>query len=288
MTSKTLKIAIIILSTTLLLTGIAFPVIPAFSAPKGPKMLDPTSIPKYVNQITGAPPYYVPDEILEDGTEVYTVEMTKSNQQVLPPGYPKTTVWGYGGMTNLGYVVNSPGPSFEATRNVPIKVTWVNNIHSQHLYTIDPTIHWANPNGMTMPTAPFLPYQAGYAMAQTNVPLVTHVHGAVVYSGSDGGPDQWFTANGIHGPTYYTYEDTAPNAAVYYYNNTQEPTTIWYHDHALGITRLNVMSGLAGFYLLRETDIAKDPIAPLLPNGDYEVPLAIQDRVFLQNDLHVP
>jgi spore coat protein A len=254
--------------------------------PMGPKLLDPTTIPKYVNQITGAPPYYMPDEILADGTEVYTIEMTKSNQQVLPPGYPETTVWGYGGMTNVGYIVNSPGPSFEATRGVPIKVTWVNNIHSQHLYTVDPTLHWADPNGFGPVTAPFRPYQAGYAMAQRPVPLVTHVHGAVVYSGSDGGPEQWFTANGIRGPDYYTEEPTAPNSAVYYYNNTQDPTTLWYHDHALGITRLNVMSGLAGFYLLRDDG---DSVADLLPSAEYEVPLVIQDRVFLQNgDMYFP
>jgi spore coat protein A len=284
MKSKIPKISTMTLSITILLVAMALPIIPALSAPKGPKLLDPTSIPKYVNQITGAPPVYEPT-IFNEGTDdeyhEYTIVMNKTIQHVLPPGYPKTIVWGYGGMTNLGYIVNSPGPSFEATRGVPIKVTWVNNIESQHLYTVDPTIHWANPNGMTMPTAPFLPYQAGYAMAQTNVPLVTHVHGAVVYSGSDGGPEQWFTAYGTHGPDYYTYEPTAPNAAVYYYNNTQNPTTLWYHDHALGITRLNVMSGLAGFYLLR--DPGNEPGAEVLPSGEYEVPIVIQDRVFLKN-----
>ena len=278
---KKVKISTIILSTAILVLAMA---LPAFSAPKGPMLLDPTSIPKYVNQITGAPPVYTPTEV--DGVDTYTITMTKSNQQVLPPGYPKTTVWGYGGMTNLGYIVNSPGPTFEVTRGTPTKITWVNNIYSPHLYTVDPTIHWANPNGMTQPTAPFRPYQAGYARAQWPVPLVTHVHGAVVYSGSDGGPEQWFTANGIHGPDYYTYEPTSANAAVYYYNNTQNPTTLWYHDHALGITRLNVMSGLAGFYLLRDP---ADTVASDLPSGEYEVPLAIQDRVFLQNgDMYFP
>jgi spore coat protein A len=282
MKPKVLKISTMILSIIILLVAMALPIIPALSAPKGPMLLDPISIPKYVNQITGAPPVYTPTVV--NGVEEYIVEMTKSKQQILPPGYPKTTVWGYGGMTNLGYVVNSPGPSFEATRDVPIKVTWVNNIRSQHLHTVDPTLHWANPNGIITPTAPFLPYQAGYALAQRPVPLVTHVHGGVTYSGSDGGPEQWFTWNGIQGDDYYTYEPTAPNSAVYYYDNTQDPTTLWYHDHALGITRLNVMSGLAGFYLLRDPS---DPVAnaepSVLPDGEYEVPLVIQDRVFLQN-----
>jgi spore coat protein A len=257
---------------------------PPPQAPAAPLLLDPTTIPKWVNQINGAPPMYEPEVV--NGVEEYTIEMTRSKQQVLPPSYPKTTVWGYGGMTNLGYVVNSPGPTFEATRNVPVKVTWVNNIRSQHLYTVDPTLHWADPNGLGTVTAPFLPYSAGYAMAQRPVPLVTHLHGAIVDSDYDGGPEQWFTWNGIQGNDYRTYEDTAQNSAVYYYPNTQEATTLWYHDHALGITRLNVMSGLAGFYLLRDP---ADTVAPLLPSGEYEVPLVIQDRVFLQNgDMYFP
>jgi spore coat protein A len=280
---KKYLIATVFVAIAIILLPAILPLVSA-PPPKGPKLLDPTTIPKWVNQITGAPPVYVPETV--NGVQEYTIVMNKANQQVLPPGYPKTTVWGYGGMTNLGYIVNSPGPTFEVTRGIPTKITWANNITSQSLYTVDPTIHWANPNGMMMPTAPFRPYQAGYAQAQYPVPLVTHVHGAVVYSGSDGGPEQWFTANGIHGPDYYTYEPTTPNASVYYYHNTQDPTTLWYHDHALGITRLNVMSGLAGFYLLRDP---ADTVASLLPSGEYEVPLVIQDRVFLQNgDMYFP
>ena len=98
-----------------------------------------------------------------------------------------------------------------------------------------------------------------------------------MHSGSDGGPEQWFTSNGIHGPDYYTVEPTAANSAVYYYANDQEPTTLFYHDHALGMTRLNVASGLAGFWMIKDPT---DPIAQILPNGKYDVPIAIQDRSF--------
>ena len=59
----------------------------------------------------------------------------------------------------------------------------------------------------------------------------------------------------------------------------QQPTTLWYHDHALGVTRLNVLSGLAGFYLIREP-VGGDKVAPMLPTGKYEMPLVIQDRTF--------
>jgi FtsP/CotA-like multicopper oxidase with cupredoxin domain len=184
-------------------------------------------------------------------------------------------------MTNLGFVLNSPGPTFEAIKDIPVKVKWVNNIYSSHLFTVDPTLHWADPNNMGMMIMPpFRPYQAGYAMAQRPVPLVTHLHGGEDQSDFDGGPEQWWTWNGLRGKDYSTYEETDPNAAVFYYPNEQEATTLWYHDHALGITRLNVMSGLAGFYLLRDPD---DTVAPLLPSGEYEVPIVIQDRIFQQN-----
>jgi spore coat protein A len=67
--------------------------------------------------------------------------------------------------------------------------------------------------------------------------------------------------------------------ATYVYPNNQEAATLWYHDHALGITRLNVMMGLAGFYLVR--DDVEDALD--LPAGEFEIPLAIQDRSF-RND----
>ncbi|MEJ2261467.1 MAG: multicopper oxidase domain-containing protein, partial [Nitrosopumilaceae archaeon] len=110
--------------------------------------------------------------------------------------------------------------------------------------------------------------------------LVTHLHGAEVQSYSDGVPTQWFTYNGLHGPGYYTLKETAPNSAVYLYPNVQQPTTLWYHDHALGITRINMMAGLAGFYLIREPDSSIDYVKDLLPQGKYEMPIMIQDRTF--------
>src|SRR3990170_3255893 len=131
---------------------------------------------------------------------------------------------------------------------------------------------------MMMPTPPFEPFPPGYPEAQSPVPLVAHLHGGEVQSYFDGGPDEWFTSDGKQGLGYSTLIPTNNNSAVYYYPNMQQPATLWYHDHALGVTRINVMSGLAGFYFLRDP---ADPIAPLLPSGKYEVPLAIQDRTFL-------
>ena len=252
--------------------------------PTAPDLLDPLSIPKYVNQLTGPPPVYEPT-VKKGGKEIsYTVDMTAFSEQILPPGFPQTPVWGYGGLARdpitgapLGYVRNAPGPSFEALKGVPITVNWVNRIDTAHMFPVDPTLHWADPNGLGMPMGDYPEYPPGFPAAQSPVPLVTHLHGGEVPSASDGGPEEWFTWDGIHGPAYSTYRRTDANAAVYWYPNSQPATTLWYHDHGLGVTRINVMSGLAGFYFLRDPS---DTIAPYLPSGQFEMPLVIQDRNF--------
>jgi len=244
-------------------------------------LLDPTTVPKYVNQLTGPPPVYVPT-----AGNGYYVTATAFDQQILPLPLPKTHVWGYGGLAKdaitgapLGFVRNTPGPTFEATRGTLINVKWANDIETPHLFAVDPTLDWANPNNMPMPMEPVTapPFPPGYPGAQSPVPIVPHLHGSEDQSTSDGNADAWWTWNGKHGAAYSTYTATNPNAAVFHYPNAQPATTLWYHDHAVGITRLNVMAGLAGFYLLRDPS---DPIAPLLPSGKYEMPLAIQDRNF--------
>jgi FtsP/CotA-like multicopper oxidase with cupredoxin domain len=102
------------------------------------------------------------------------------------------------------------------------------------------------------------------------VPIVPHLHGGENESNSDGYPTAWFTPDfKIKGKDWH--QDT------YTYYNTQPAATLWFHDHALGITRLNVYAGLAGFYILRDKN---DNIEKKLPQGQYEIPILIQDRMF--------
>ncbi len=247
--------------------------------------LDPSAIPKYVNQLAGPPPVYVPIIVKDSNGNVvsheYTVGVGSFIQQVLPAPLPKTNVWSYGGPAKdsvtgkyLGVVYNSPAPSFEAVRNIPINVKWVNGLTASHMFAVDPTLHWANPTGIPHHDlmAPFPSFPPGFDGtmtaenpmgydAQSPVPLVPHLHGGEVQSTSDGHPEAWYTWNGIQGPMYTTEQMTDANAAVYHYPNAQPAATLWYHDHALGVTRINVMSGLAGFYLLRDPS---DPIATVL------------------------
>lgn len=242
--------------------------------------LDPNLIPKYENQLL-IPPVFKPTIVKDPitGKEIshnYTINMTQFKQQILPPEFPMTTVWGYEGFVSnpiTGDPIcfrSSPGATFEAIRDIPVNVQWVNNITKPNFLPVDPTIHWANPNGFPPPTPPFKEFPPGYLLAQSPVPLVPHLHGGEVRSDSDGGPDSWFTAGEEEkGPGFLT--------SRYNYPNEQEPATLWYHDHSLGLTRLDVYAGLAGFYLLRDPN---NKIAPLLPSGPYEIPIVIQDRSF--------
>ena len=139
-----------------------------------------------------------------------------------------------------GYDGHYPGPTIEALRDRPIVVRWENQLPSQHIFDVDPRIHGA------MPPAPA-------------VRTVPHLHGACTRSESDGLPEKWFTSG---------------NSALYAYPNRRQAATLWYHDHAVGITRLNVYAGLSGFYLLRDDEER----SMNLPSGDYEIPLLLQDR----------
>ncbi len=160
-----------------------------------------------------------------------------------------TAVWGYGMGNNVTY----PGPTFWAMKGKPLDITWKNKLPNNHLFPIDMSIHIAHP----------------HTWFGHGIPTVAHLHGGHTESASDGLPDAWFTSNEKYtGPDYVKKK--------YHYANDQEAATLWYHDHALGITRLNVYAGLAGFYLLRDAN----ELSLGLPSGPYEQEIVFQDRDF--------
>lgn len=136
---------------------------------------------------------------------------------------------------------------------------------------VDPTIMWANPLNImnSMTPADFPPFPPGFYQGQWPVPMVIHLHGGANPSVYDGHTYAWKTHSGIRGPIYTTSE--------YIYNNKQQPTMLWYHDHTIGLTRLNVFSGLAGAYIIKTM---AETVDSTLPSGKYEIPLLIADRTF--------
>lgn len=175
-----------------------------------------------------------------------------------------TTVWGYMSGNLGGY----PGPTIVAYREQPITIRWQNQLPVDgHLLPIDTTVHLAQPLSR--------PLHAGF------VPIVTHLHGGHNLAAFDGTPEQWFTQSksgpGGKGPREVGADFVSSTAQ---YLNDQHSATLWYHDHALGITRLNVYAGLAGFYVLQDnerSELVKDGV---LPGNPYDIGMAIQDRAF--------
>ncbi|MET8964332.1 multicopper oxidase [Streptomyces sp. NPDC004074] len=246
-----------------------------------------------------------------DGIDHYSIGVRQFRQQVLPPGLPTTTVWGYGCTEDPG-TFHYPAPTLEARVGRPVRVRWKNELldrsgrYLPHLLPVDPTLHWANPPGGTGG-------RDGHAMFRSTpgpytgpVPLVTHLHGGRNTEESDGYPEAWYLPDAVDispgyarvGSFYDLYKQKAeaaydvtwgPGEAVFQYANEERAATLWFHDHALGVTRLNVYAGLAGFYLLRGG--AADLPEGVLPGpahrpgdpsgqGGHEIPLVIQDRSF--------
>ena len=140
-----------------------------------------------------------------------------------------------------GYGSSSPGKTFDVRSGHGMFVEWANKLPNTHLLPIDHGIHGAERD-------------------KPDVRVVVHVHGAKVRPESDGYPEHWYRSG---------------RSALYHYPNQQDAAMLWYHDHALGITRLNVYAGLFGAFIIR--DGIEDELN--LPKGAYEIPLIICDRL---------
>jgi spore coat protein A len=170
-----------------------------------------------------------------------------------------TRFWGYA--LNQSSQETLPGPTFEVNRGKPLTVTYINGLDGvPNRMPVDITLEWANPGSL-----------GGLAP----VPLVTHLHGARSETRSDGLPEAWSTPNDVYQGRLFS--------KPYHYQNDQEAAHLWYHDHVLGITRLNVYMGLVGFYFIRDANEDKLRATNVLPSYPYEIPLALMDRTFDQN-----
>jgi len=144
-----------------------------------------------------------------------------------------------------------PGPTIETRSGRGLLVEWVNDLPARHFLPIDPTLH-------------------GAGAERPEVRAVVHVHGAKVPPASDGFPEDWYVPG---------------RSALLHYPNQQDAATLWYHDHAMGIERLNQYAGLLGCFLVR--DGVEDALA--LPKGAHEIPLVLCDRMFdSDGQLHYP
>ena len=243
---------------------------------------DPANQPMFAKEVPDA---LAPGFIYQtDKKGVYKIKIGTSIQNtglVAPDGSTPvpTPVWGYGAQSDKLYTW--PGRTFEIQSSLaggPLvtEVNWENALQgvTQHLLPVDTNLHWCySLHGYTK-----------NSFAKNGIPIITHLHGGHTDYQFDGNPEFFYAPKlknkQVIGPQWANVPGGFTERFVY--DNAVPAGNLWYHDHALGITRLNVYAGLAGFYFVRDNDDTGQPGNPLgLPAWPYEKAYAIQDRMFL-------
>ncbi len=202
------------------------------------------------------------------GADVYQLAVQQYEQQMHPDLPNQTRLWGYVDLTTnkQAYL----GPLIVSQRGKPVVVRMQNKLPATHILPVDTSVPGSEPN---------------VAQNRTTV----HLHGGLVPWTSDGGPFSWFTPSGVVGAVdgsagecFLNGVPGMPGTADYYYPNNQSARLVWYHDHAMGITRLNAYAGVAAGYLI--TDPVVNALttgnSPAVPGLGYTIPLVIQDKGF--------
>ncbi len=209
----------------------------------------------------------------------YTIDINEFTDALHPQLGP-TTLWGYNPTLALGVGAGAPVPQSHlggiiiAQRGRPTQITFRNNLPDQHILPVDTTIQ-------------------GSDSSVTQNRTSTHLHGGLVPWISDGGPFAFWDRKGNRGISLLSNAVLNPNAAKneaeYYYPNDQSARLMWYHDHAMGITRLNAYAGMATAYIIRdkfEALLVKYFGLPgFVENGGRELPLVFQDKIFQNGNL---
>jgi spore coat protein A, manganese oxidase len=218
----------------------------AFTPRPAPVPLDGSTLTKFVDALP------IPGILQPASHNRFQVVMSEAKHK-LHSNLPRTTVWSYSGPALGGVGDTYLGPTIAAQVGTPTSVTWVNNLPTRYLPTLD-SVNYSVVDDSLIPVG-----QPGPGGA------VVHLHGGKVPSAIDGDPWQTFPSG---------------QSRTYVYPNIQDPTLLWYHDHSWGMTRLNVYAGLAGAYLLLDPNVEGNLN---LPSGPFHIPLVIQDRVFDTN-----
>ena len=257
----------------------------------GPGLSDPSMQPKFVVFVPNAldPGFIFSPRNANKNT--YRIDVGQTVQftgLVAPDGITPvpTTVWGYG---DRG-VYTWPGRTLLSRSDTALEVKWRNMLMDANGLPLPPiitgkdnsTLGYGDYTGRSVVDTSLhwcysLPGYEAFTIENDGVPIIPHLHGGHTDFQFDGNPEFFFSPGyAIRGPQWVDKK--------FVYDNSQPAGTAWYHDHALGITRLNVYAGMAGFYIIRDEFDTGLPGNPLdLPAFPYEAAFAIQDRMFKDN-----
>jgi spore coat protein A len=242
----------------------------------------PTNLRKFVVSLPGLGPsakneigQYIPlatkhsINFAGKATDLYNLAVTQFSDLMHPDLPGKTKFFGYTDWSTFDqrYLAGA----IVAKRGTPVLLTATNLLPNRHILPVDPTL------------------MAGHNLTVGDLPVnrvVTHLHGGATPWFSDGTPFQWYTPSGKHGASFMNVPGfpTLPGTASYYYPNDQSARLVWYHDHAIGITRLNAYAGIASAYIIVddfETNLVSSGLLPDLVG----IPLIIQDKSFVSRNI---
>jgi len=226
----------------------------------------------------GGIPVAAPDAFSAPVTGVthYSFNIAQFTDQLHPYLGP-TTLWGYNPVVPLGGGTQPQkhlGGILVVQKGTPIQITFTNTLPPKHILPVD--------------TSANLPEAKKHQNAVT-----THVHGGFTPWTSDGGPFTWFTPDGQYGQSVHSASgniykllnpDLQPGQGEYYYPNNQSARFVWYHDHAMDLTRLNAYAGIASAYIIRdsfEANLRNLGLPDFVEHGGREIPIVIQDKIFV-------
>lgn len=238
------------------------------------------------------------------GCDYYVIELGEFDEQ-LHPDLPPTRLRGYRQTNAPDPAINTfhnLGPLIIAEKDRPVRIRFINNLPTNAdgvgdlFLPVDKTVMGAGMGPLEMDVTP------GWSFNYSENRATLHLHGGVTPWISDGTPHQWTTPSGENtdyprGVSVYNVPDMpdgGPNppqgVLTFYYTNQQSARLMFYHDHAHGLTRLNVYAGEAGGYLVTDP-VEQDMIlgtdtTGVNPNGlqvlpDIGIPLIIQDKTFV-------
>jgi spore coat protein A len=247
-------------------------------------------IAKYATPLRGAGPGGIP-VALPDGTGAFGASHYSFNineyTDTLHPSLGPTTLWGYSPSRALGegaFPKRHLGGIIVAQRGTPIQFTFTNRLPAAHPLPVD----------VSIPAIGGFHHAANKFGGDGHNAVSVHLHGGFVPWVSDGGPMAYFTADGHRGETFMAGCMTglnpllAGNQGEYYYPNNQSARMMWYHDHAHDITRLNAYAGIASAYIIRDASelaMCNKGLPAFVEAGGREIPLVIQDKVFVGPDI---
>jgi spore coat protein A, manganese oxidase len=243
----------------------------------------PTNLRKFVTSLPGLGPaakneigQYLPlatkrsINFAGKSTDLYSVGVGQFSELMHPDLPGKTDFFGYTDLSTFDqkYLAGA----IVAKRGTPVLLTVTNLLPDRHILPVDRGI-MAGPNGLMVGDLPINR-------------IATHLHGGLTPWFSDGTPFQWFTPSGRHGSSFMNVPGfpTLPGTGTYYYPNNQSARLVWYHDHAIGITRLNAYAGIASAYIITddfETGLVGSGLLPDLVG----IPLVIQDKGFVARNI---